>query len=203
MINPIKVISLATKKVPVVRFALGLVGIAAALAIGLEYFSDLKVAIWGTIIILFLMMILILIGRISQSDSKVIRDPMITLLWCAVIIFILILLLLTTSVFFKYPSNLSNWLNSTETSKAVLKKDQSLSDSASHKTDSQSNKESTAQKTERSQKSRKETTSKNVQQTTYGANSPAVNTHGNVTLEYNLNDTSHKNKDSAKSNSHQ
>ncbi|MDP4265067.1 MAG: hypothetical protein Q8941_21240 [Bacteroidota bacterium] len=107
----LSVIINATKAVPFVKYALGLSGIIALIALVKAYGISPRIAFWGTVLTLCLMLILFLFAKLSLSKTKAIHGPAITLMWAIVIIFIATILCLFTSVFFQYPQNLCKWID--------------------------------------------------------------------------------------------
>lgn len=109
--NPFKIIARATRAVPFVKYALGLLGIIAVISIVKALGISLRFAFWGCIIILCLMLILFLLARLSEAETKTIKGPSSVLLWGIVILFTLTIFSLFSSVFFKYPLDLCKWLD--------------------------------------------------------------------------------------------
>jgi hypothetical protein len=105
-----KVIAHAAKAVPYVKYALGLSGLIALIALVSTYGLSFRVAVWGVIIVLVLMTILFLLSRASKDDS-ISKGPAQVLIWAIVMAFILTIFSLITSVFFKYPLDLCKWLD--------------------------------------------------------------------------------------------
>jgi hypothetical protein len=55
--NPIRILQDAAKEVPAVKYAWGVVGIAAALAITIGLIKDLKIAFFGSCVLIVLMVV--------------------------------------------------------------------------------------------------------------------------------------------------
>jgi hypothetical protein len=111
MLNPFKIITSATKAVPFVKYALGIAGIVALIAIIKALDISIMIAFWGTVVTLFLMFILFLLAKLSQSKTEVVKGPAIFLMWAIVILFILTVFCLFSSVFFRKPLNLTKWID--------------------------------------------------------------------------------------------
>ena len=57
------------------------------------------------------MFILFLLASLSQSKKEIVRSPATVLMWAIVILFILIISCIFSSVFFKWPLNLTKWID--------------------------------------------------------------------------------------------
>src|SRR5438046_2026867 len=95
----INILKQAIKAVPPVRFALGIVGLAAAVTLILG-FVDYRRAVFGIPILLVMMFGLVLFSWFSKHGSKDFRPLALTLAWASVILLIVVPLFLCTSVFF-------------------------------------------------------------------------------------------------------
>ncbi|MEO4005607.1 hypothetical protein [Flavobacterium sp. CAU 1735] len=104
--NLFEIIKDATKSVPSVKYAIGVSGIIAVVALVTLFNIDLKIALWGTIILFSLMIMLVVFSKLANAESSEFRHPIRILLWSVAILFISASLLLTTSVFFKFPVDL-------------------------------------------------------------------------------------------------
>jgi hypothetical protein len=110
-LSKINIIAKATKAVPFVKYALGLVGIIAFISLIKAFGISFRVGFVGTLVTLFLMTILFLLSKFSLSKSKASHLPAVILVWFFVIIFIATMTSLFGSVFFNYPLNLCKWLD--------------------------------------------------------------------------------------------
>lgn len=104
--NLFKLIKEGTKAVPATKYAVGIAGIFAIVAIIGSFKIDLRIALWGTIILLGLMVLLVIFAKLSQTASEDFKIPVKILMWSFTMIFIIISVLLTSSVFFKFPVDL-------------------------------------------------------------------------------------------------
>lgn len=93
----------AIKKVPPVKYALGLAGIAAALAIIKGLLVDWRVALFGTIVMLILMAVLLIFAKLATIGAKWFIVPAIIFMWFSLLLFISSGSFLFTSVFFDWP----------------------------------------------------------------------------------------------------
>ena len=100
----------AIKAVPAVRFAFGIAGIAAALAIIVSLFTDPLIALFGTIVMFLLMVVLVIFAALTKQSRESLRLPMLFLTWCSVVLTMATASFLFTSTFFKWPVNLQSLL---------------------------------------------------------------------------------------------
>jgi hypothetical protein len=101
--NPVILISKATKAVPAVKYAVGILGLVAVIAVIIQLKVDLGVAVIGTIVLLGLMVMLLVFARLSLMPGNAFRQPALVLMWAMVILFIALCLLLIWSTFFNGP----------------------------------------------------------------------------------------------------
>jgi hypothetical protein len=111
MVNLFSVLREAIEKTPFVKYALGITGIAAAVAIigsfGVENYRKVPVI---TIVIMFaLMVLLFLFSRLMRSNSKPIEVAGYVLVYTVVVIMCGGSLLMLTSVFFDYPKPIDKY----------------------------------------------------------------------------------------------
>ena len=92
----------AIRAVPAVRYALGVAGIGAALALIAGLRIDLRIAGFGIPIMLVLMIVLLLFAYLSTATSAL-RTPAIIFMWFSVCITMATVFLLFTSFFFGSP----------------------------------------------------------------------------------------------------
>ncbi len=100
----------AVKKVPFLKYALGLVGIAAGIAIiksfGIENFKIPITSIW---VFLVLMLLLFIFSKIASSKDKASKYAGYILIYLTVTIICVVAILFTTSVFFDYPKSIDDY----------------------------------------------------------------------------------------------
>jgi hypothetical protein len=110
-LNPIQLIREAIRAVPAVRFALGIVGIVSPIAIIFALRIDQRVATFGTIVMVVLMVLLVVFARLVSATPSVFRLPVWVLVWSFLCLSIATALCLFTSVFFRWPVNLQYWID--------------------------------------------------------------------------------------------
>lgn len=98
--NPLSILREAIAAVPAVRYALGVCGIAAAIAIAAG-FTDLRYAIVGVPVVLLLMIILLIFSKLAANKRETFRGPTNVLVWFSVVMMVLVTSLFTLAFFFK------------------------------------------------------------------------------------------------------
>lgn len=102
-LDPLALLREAMKAVPSVRYALGVVGIGAAVSIVLTLITDYRVAIAGVATMLVFMVLLALFQRLSALESRSFRYPALFVLWTVPALMVAALALVLSSVFFGWP----------------------------------------------------------------------------------------------------
>jgi hypothetical protein len=108
------VLQLAIQAVPAVKYALGVAGIAAAIALVTSLKIDLRVAGWGTVVMLVLMGVLFLFNKVTQSHANMFVGPVKVFSWFVLSLFMATSGCLFSSVFFSHPVDLRSWLTKGE-----------------------------------------------------------------------------------------
>jgi hypothetical protein len=108
-LNPLLILQEAIKAVPSVKYALGVAGVSATVAIILGLLKDPKIAVWGTLIVIGLMFILVIFSYAAQDlPSK--KWMVASLAWAVTTLFILALASLFTSLVFGVPQQLASYI---------------------------------------------------------------------------------------------
>ncbi len=105
-VTPWRVLQAAIKAVPAVKYALGVLGIISAIAIVRAFGIDARLAVFGTIVMLVLMVTLLVFAALTKVKSKQIRVAAIIMMWSFLALTIFTATLLFTSAFFRYPKPL-------------------------------------------------------------------------------------------------
>ncbi len=108
-LNPVSTLRNAVSAVPQVKYAAGITGLAAAVAIVLGFVSDIRIAIFGVLIILGLMYLLAIFTQVLTNIPGL-RWLAGFLVWSLAILFITTLVLVFTSYAFGKPETLSSRL---------------------------------------------------------------------------------------------
>lgn len=105
-VSPWTLLKAAIKAVPAVKYALGVAGIMSAIAIIRGFGLDLRVAVFGTIIMLVLMTALVVFAALTRARSPQVRLAALVMMWSFLILVILSATLLFTSTFLQFPKPL-------------------------------------------------------------------------------------------------
>jgi hypothetical protein len=105
--SPIGVLKDAIRAVPAVRYALGVAGVIAVIAIVKAFGIDFRIAFFGFILILALMVLLVLFARLTGATGWI-TLPVKVLTWSLLLLTIAAAVLFFTSVFFGTPLNMRN-----------------------------------------------------------------------------------------------
>jgi len=102
--SPTSILKQAIRAVPAVKYALGVGGIVAVIAIIVGGFKiDLKVAVLGSVIMFVLMTILVIFARLASAASVNFYLPMMVFTWFSLVLTMATALALFTSVFAGWP----------------------------------------------------------------------------------------------------
>jgi hypothetical protein len=110
-VAPLRILREAIKAVPAVKWALGVAGIASAVALVYSLRISPRVAVLGTVVTLLLMTVLVVFARLASLSKGALRSPAIVLTWFSLLLLMVVSALLVTCVFFRQPLDLSHWLN--------------------------------------------------------------------------------------------
>jgi hypothetical protein len=102
----ISIINKATTAVPALKYTVGVAGMAAAIALIRSFQTGLRISLWGTFILMVLMIVLVVFARIAERPSDEFKMPARILIWSVSILFIGVSLLLAVSVFARFPVDL-------------------------------------------------------------------------------------------------
>lgn len=111
MLNPVTFLREAVRAVPAIRYALGVGGIVATIAIIFAFEIAPKIAFVGTVVMLLLMAVLVIFARTVSLAGPRTLLPALVLTWFSLLIFIAVSLALFSSVFFQKPLDLAHWLD--------------------------------------------------------------------------------------------
>jgi hypothetical protein len=110
--SPYQVLNDAVKAVPSVKYALGIAGVVAAVAIIQAFRIGYRVAFFGAIVMFVLMVLLFIFAKLTRTAQRHFVAPVVVLMWSFLLLAIGTACLLFTSVFFRFPLDLRNWLKS-------------------------------------------------------------------------------------------
>jgi len=106
----------ALKAVPAVRWAVGLGGVTAVVALIAGFQIDLRIAVFGTALVLGGMFVLLVFARLAAMAGALLVVPALVATWALLLIFIAALLLLLTSYFFRWPRSIESAVGAPEVS---------------------------------------------------------------------------------------
>lgn len=107
-LSPFRILKEAIKAVPAVKYALGIAGVASVIAIVAGFKIDYRIAVFGTIIMIALMLLLLIFSNAaSPRNKRSLRLPSMVLTWSFLLLIIFSTTLLATSFFFSWPQELA------------------------------------------------------------------------------------------------
>lgn len=107
-LSPFRILKEAIKAVPAVKYALGVAGVASVIAIVAGFKVDYRIAVFGTIIMIALMLLLLVFSNAaSPKNKRSLRLPSLVLTWSFLLLIIFSTTLLATSFFFSWPQELA------------------------------------------------------------------------------------------------
>ena len=109
--NPPNILRKAIKLVPAVKYALGVAGIVAAVAIIIGFAVDLHVAVVGGLLVFLGMAVLLLFAKVAGLPATKFRGPGLVLIWSVTLLVVLTGVTLFACVFLRFPLDLGHWLD--------------------------------------------------------------------------------------------
>ncbi len=106
--DPFKLLQNAIRAVPAVKYALGVAGIAAVVAIVVGLRLNYQVAVFGTLIVLGLMFVLIVFSSLPQRQGANLGGPATVLVWFYTVAVMAVTILFMTSYFWGWPVTLGS-----------------------------------------------------------------------------------------------
>jgi len=108
--GPFRILQEAIKAVPAVKYALGVAGVASAVALVYSFGISPKVALLGTVVMFLLMTILVVFARLTSLATGSFQLLALVLAWFSLLLLMAVSTLLVSCVFFRKPLDLSKWL---------------------------------------------------------------------------------------------
>jgi hypothetical protein len=108
--GPMAFLREAIRAVPAVKYALGVGGVVAVIAIVSSFGISYRVAVVGFPIILILMVLLVVFAKLAAANPQHFLLPLAVLTWFSIIAMVATMVLIFTGVFFKWPLDLHHWL---------------------------------------------------------------------------------------------
>jgi len=104
-LSPIQLLREAIKAVPPLKYALGVVGLVAAVAIVRAFRINAEIAALGSVAILILMVALLIFARLTKAAKHHFMLPSLVMMWSFLLLVIAAAGLLFSSAFFGWPIN--------------------------------------------------------------------------------------------------
>ncbi|MGA1869878.1 MAG: SPFH domain-containing protein [bacterium] len=117
--QPQQVLKNSIKAVPAVKYALGIAGIVAVVAIIGSFSIDYRIALFGGLIVFIGMALLVVFASVAGLSGKKLRAPAMVLTWFTLVMLMLTTFCLFMCVFFAWPQNLVHWLAPEVTSYSI------------------------------------------------------------------------------------
>ena len=117
--DPFRILREAIKAVPAVRYALAVAGVVSVVAIIQGFKLDFRVALFGALAVLLLMVMMVIFARLTRASGKSVMIPALVFTWFCLGLTMATATTLFTSVFFSKPLDLTAWVNPREGSKAI------------------------------------------------------------------------------------
>lgn len=111
-ISPVEILRDAQKSVPAVRYAVGIAGVAAVVAIVAGFQLDFRIAVFGTIIVLGLMFVLVILSSFVAHSGPSVAILATFAAWSFLFVTIAVSILLVTSYFFSWPRQIDSYIGS-------------------------------------------------------------------------------------------
>lgn len=118
-ISPIKVLKEAQKSIPAVKYAGGVAGVAAVVAIVAGFQLDYRIAVFGTIIVLGLMFVLVIFSSFVAHSGPSTLVLASVAAWSFLLLTIATSLFLMTSYFFSWPRAIESYIQESSTQQEV------------------------------------------------------------------------------------
>jgi hypothetical protein len=111
ILQPFTILKQAIRAVPAVKYALGVAGIVSTVAIIKAFGISMQVAVIGFVITLVLMVTLVVFAKMTTTASQHFFTPVLVLMWSFLCLTIITAFFLLSSVFFRWPVDLHNWIS--------------------------------------------------------------------------------------------
>lgn len=113
-VTPWAVLTAALRRVPALKYVLGVAALAAVIAIARAWQLDPRIAVWGSVVVLALAVVVLVFAKISTLSSRLFHGPAIVLMWFCLLLFMIVCSLLVSCVFFRQPVDLQFWVKPVE-----------------------------------------------------------------------------------------
>ena len=110
MTTPIEILSKSITAVPATRYALGVAGVSAAVAIVAGFQIDMRLAVFGTTIMFGFMFVLVVFGALVSYGGGAVVQIALSAAWAFTILTFATAFFLMTSYFFTWPRSIETYL---------------------------------------------------------------------------------------------
>lgn len=108
--SPIRILKDAQESIPAVRYAAGVAGLAAVVAIVAGFQLDYRVAVFGTLVVFGLMFVLLIFSSLVSHSGPALVGPARFAAWSFLVLTVAASLFLMTSYFFSWPRPLGSYV---------------------------------------------------------------------------------------------
>lgn len=105
-LDPLQILREAIKQVPELKYAFGVLGLFAVIAVIAGLRIDPRIGVLGVVVVFILMVGLVVFSKLVAADVVIFHGPVKVLLWTGVVVVCLSAVCLFTSAFFNYPLDL-------------------------------------------------------------------------------------------------
>ena len=105
--GPLRLLPVAIRAVPAVRYALATLAVTGCVAAAIGYLRDARLALIGTIAGLGLMALMVIFSHVAKLEGSIMRRPAIVFVWFSLALFVVWAGGMTTSVFVGFPLHIS------------------------------------------------------------------------------------------------
>jgi TonB-like protein len=118
--SPISVLKQAIKSVPAVKYALGIAGVIAVIAIIQGFKIDFRIAVFGGVIMFLLMTLLLIFANLAVEQKGIFHLPALVFMWFSLVLVMATALALFCSVFYGKPVDLRRLIVQREVSQQAI-----------------------------------------------------------------------------------
>ncbi|HSY76051.1 MAG TPA: hypothetical protein VK890_04295 [Bacteroidia bacterium] len=130
--NLLEIIKQGIKAVPATRYALGIVGLVASIALIKQIGNSFWLTVSEILVLLVLMALLMIFAGLAQTTKKESKGVMRFIMWPLAVLFVGACILVLTSIFFEWPQLHSPW-NKQNRSVSKVTEDGTSGDTLSHR----------------------------------------------------------------------
>lgn len=126
MASPLQILLDAQKAIPAMRYAGGVAGLGAVVAIIAGFQLDPRIAVFGVLIVVGLMFVLVIFAAFSRHSGRGMSYLALVAAWCFLLLTIATVGLLCSSFFFDWPRPLADLARSNQADQVPVNQDRSM-----------------------------------------------------------------------------